>query len=110
MVHDVKKQIWLTREENELLQAFSQKTCLTEADYIRMLIRSRVPKEKPGAEFYETMSQLSQFSEQLQAFAIQLRETGTCDTDALQNEISRWHQFQLDVEKRFLIPEEVPWR
>lgn len=109
MVHGVKKQIWLTREENELLQAFSQKTCLTEADYIRMLLRSRVPKEKPGDEFYETMNQLSQFSEQLQAFAIQLRKTGYCDEDALQDEIVRWHQFQLDVEKRFLTPEEMPW-
>ena len=109
MIHRVKKQIWLTREENELLQAFSQKTCLTEADYIRMLLRNRVPKEKPGAEFYETMSQLSHFSEQIQAFAIQLKETGSCDTDVLQEEIIRWHQFQIDVEKRFLAPEEVPW-
>lgn len=110
MVHRVKKQIWLTKEDNELLQVFSQKTCLTEADYIRMLLRNRVPKEKPGDEFYETMNQLSQFSEQLQAFAIQLKETGRCDTDVLQEEIIRWHQFQLDVEKRFLAPEEVPWR
>ena len=109
MIHRVKKQIWLTREENELLQAFSQKTCLTEADYIRMLLRNRVPKEKPGAEFYETMNQLSHFSEQIQAFAIQLKETGSCDTDVLQEEIIRWHQFQIDVEKRFLAPEEVPW-
>lgn len=110
MIHRVKKQIWLTREENELLQAFSQKTCLTEADFIRMLLRSRVPKEKPGAEFYETMNQLSHFSEQIQAFAIQLKETGSCDADVLQDEIFRWHQFQLDVEKCFLTPEEVPWR
>ena len=109
MIHGVKKQIWLTREENKMLQVFSQKTCLSEADYIRMLLRSRVTKEKPGEEFYETMKELSHFSEQLQAFAIQLRETGTCDTDVLQDEILRWHQFQLDVEKRFLTPEEVPW-
>ena len=109
MVHRVKKQIWLTKEENELLQAFSQKTCLTEADYIRMLLRNRVPKEKPGAEFYETMKELNQFSGRLHDFLIQLRETGDCDVDALQDEIFRWHQFQLDVEKRFLGPEEVPW-
>ena len=109
MIHRIKKQIWLTREENELLQAFSQKTCLTEADYIRMLLRNRVHKKKPGAEFYETMNQLSHFSEQIQAFAIQLKETGSCDTDVLQEEIIRWHQFQIDVEKRFLAPEEVPW-
>ena len=92
------------------MQAFSQKTCLTEADYIRMLIRNRVHKEKPGAEFYETMKELSHFSERLHDFSIQLRETGTCDTDALQDEILRRHEFQLDIEKRFLAPEEVPWR
>ena len=109
MLRRVKKQIWLTREENELLQVLSQKTCLTEADYIRMLLQSRVPKEKPGAEFYETMSQLSHFSEQLQAISIQLKELVSCDTDVLQEEIIRWHQFQIDVEKRFLAPEEVPW-
>ena len=110
MRREVKKQIWLTREENELLQEFSQKTCLTEADYIRMLLRSRVPKEKPDEEFYETMKQLSQFSERLQAFAIQLKEICSCEADVLQDEILRWHQFQLDVEKRFLAPEEVSWR
>lgn len=110
MIHRVKKQIWLTREENELLKAFSQKTCLTEADYIRMLLRSRVPKEKPGTEFYETMSQLSHFSEQLQAISIQLKEIGSCDVDVLQDEIVRWRQFQLDIEKRFLAPEKMPWR
>ena len=108
MLCRVKKQIWLTREENELLQVLSQKTCLTEADYIRMLLQSRVPKEKPGAEFYETMSQLSHFSEQLQAISIQLRETGTCDEDALQDEIQRWHMFQLTIEERFLVPEKIP--
>ena len=108
MLRRVKKQIWLTREENELLQVLSQKTCLTEADYIRMLLQSRVPKEKPGAEFYETMSQLSHFLEQLQAISIQLRETGTCDEDALQDEIQRWHMFQLTIEERFLVPEKIP--
>ena len=108
MLRRVKKQIWLTREENELLQVLSQKTCLTEADYIRMLLQSRVPKEKPGAEFYETMSQLSHFSEQLQAISIQLRETGTCDEDALQDESQRWHMFQLTIEERFLVPEKIP--
>ena len=108
MLRRVKKQIWLTREENELLQVLSQKTCLTEADYIRMLLQSRVPKEKPGAEFYEIMSQLSHFSEQLQAISIQLRETGTCDEDALQDEIQRWHMFQLTIEERFLVPEKIP--
>ncbi len=74
-----------------------------------MLLRSRVPKEKPDAEFYEVMRTLSDFTEQLQDLSVKIREAGTYDTSILQEEIKRWHQFQLDVEKRFLLPEDVKW-
>ena len=109
MVHGVKKQIWLTEEENDLLQRFAQKTCLTEAEYIRMLLQNRIPKEKPDAKFYEVMNQVSLFSEQLQNFTSQLREYGALNADILQEELHRWHQFQLAVEERFLAPEKVSW-
>ena len=108
-MNEVKKQMWLTKEENTLLQAAAQKTCLTEAEYIRMLLQNRVPKEKPDKKFYEAMNQISQFSEKLQAFAIQLRESKTCDIEILQEEIQLWHQFQLAIEERFLAPEKVSW-
>ena len=107
-MHGVKKQIWLTKDESELLQNMSQKTCLTEAEYMRMLLQNRVPKEKPDAEFYEVMRQLNGFSEQLQNFVFQLRES-KYDMDILQDEIHRWHQFQLAIEERFLAPEKVSW-
>ena len=109
MIHGVKKQIWLTEEENDLLQRFAQKTCLTEAEYIRMLLRNRIPKEKPDAGFYETMNQVSLFSEQLQSLKNQSRDGNAFDADILQEEIHRWHQFQLAVEERFLAPEKVSW-
>ena len=105
----IKKQFWLTEKENELLKNFSNKTCLAEAEYIRMLLQNRLPKEKPDAEFYETMNQMSQFSEKLQTFAMQLRESQTCNMEILQEEIHRWHQFQLAIEERFLAPEKVSW-
>lgn len=109
MKQKIKKQFWLTKEENELLQSFSQNACLTESDYIRMLLRNRVPKEKPDAEFYEAMSRLREFTEQLQVFSTKLSEIGNCDAEGLQSEIKQWHQFQLDIQKRFLLPEEVKW-
>ena len=109
MKHGVKKQIWLTKEEDNLLQKYSEKTCLTEAEYIRMLLRGRVPKEKPDAEFYEIMNQVSQFSEQLQILMNRMGQEEDMGTDILQGEIRRWHQFQLAIEERFLAPEKVPW-
>ena len=109
MVHEIKKQIWLTKAENEMLNKFADMTCLTESEYIRMLIRNRIPKEKPGDEFYIAMNQLSQFSEQLQKFTNRLKEGQTLDADILQEEIQKWHGFQLDIEARFLAPEEAEW-
>lgn len=109
MKREIKKQLWLSKEENDRLKESARKTCLTEAGYIRMLLRSRVPKEKPDAEFYEVMRTLSDFTEQLQDLSVKIREAGTYDTSILQEEIKRWHQFQLDVEKRFLLPEDVKW-
>lgn len=109
MKHGVKKQIWLTKEESDLLQNYSEKTCLTEAGYIRMLLRGRVPKEKPDAEFYEIMNRVNQFLEQLQILMNQMGQEDGMPADILQEEIHRWHQFQLAIEERFLAPEKVPW-
>lgn len=109
MVHGVKKQVWLTKDEDERLQKLSKKCCVTESEYIRMLLRGYVPKEKPDAEFYYMMNQISQFSEQLRNFTSQLKEYGTLDMEILQGEVHRWNQFQLAIEERFLVPEKVSW-
>ncbi len=109
MIHGVKKQIWLTQEENDLLQNVSERTCLTESEYLRMLLHNRIPKEKPDAEFYKVMNQISEFSEELQMLAEKLKKVGTRDENILQEEIRRWHQFQLAIEERFLAPEKVSW-
>lgn len=109
MKHEIKKQIWISKQEQMLLVEYAHKTCLTESEYIRMLLRGVIPKEKPGQDFYVSMNQLSQFSEKLQTFAIQLRESGTCDVDDLQKEVNRWYRFQLAIEERFLAPEKVSW-
>lgn len=109
MNKSIKKQIWITENENYLLSSYAKKTCLTEAEYIRMLLRDRVPKEKPDAEFYEVMNQISRFSEQMHILMNRIGQEGSMDVDILQEEIHRWHQFQLTIEERFLAPEKVSW-
>lgn len=104
-----KKQFWFTSEEIDILYRFSKKSCLTETEYIRMLLHCRVPKEKPDAEFYEVMNQISRFSEQLQILMNRMGQEGSMAVDILQEEIKLWHQFQLAIEERFLAPEKVSW-
>ena len=106
-MNKIKKQFWLTKEENELLQSFSRKTCLSEVNYIRMLLRCKIPKEKPDEDFYEMMNQIRHFSKQLQSFSDGFdKECGDIETD-LQNAIKQWQQFQLTIEEYFLIPEKI---
>lgn len=106
-MNKIKKQFWLTKEENELLQSFSRKTCLSEVNYIRMLLRGKIPKEKPNEEFYEMMNQVRHFSEQLQMFSDELGK-GRRDVEIdLQDAIKQWQQFQLTIEEYFLIPEKM---
>lgn len=110
MKRQIKKQLWLTKEENELLKHFAKKTCLTESGYLRMLLNCSIPKEKPDEEFYEVMNKISIFSQQIGIIINHLENTNTFDSNMLQKEIERWHQFQIAIEERFLAPEEVPWR
>ena len=105
----VKKQIWLTIDEEKQLKHFANVSCLTEAEFIRTLLRNRVPKEKPNADFYEAMNQITVFSNQLQTLAVMLQEATPLYAELLQEEINRWHQFQLAIEERFLAPEKVSW-
>lgn len=108
-MRNIKKQIWLSNDEAACLKLNSERTCLREAEYIRMLLRDRVPKEKPDEEFYELMSDLSRISDQIDILLYKLKQTDSYSAILMQEEIHRWHQFQLAIEERFLAPEKVPW-
>ena len=69
MNRTVKKQFWLTREEDELLKLKAQQCCLPEASLLRMLIQDLVPKEKPPKEFYEVMREVYRFGSNLSQLA-----------------------------------------
>ena len=67
MNRTVKKQFWLTREEDELLKRKAQQCCLNEATLLRMLIKDLVPKEKPPKEFYEVMKEVYRLGNSLRS-------------------------------------------
>ena len=55
----IKKQFWLSRSEAQDLQKKAKKACLSEAGLIRLLLKGYEPREKPDADFYEAMKELS---------------------------------------------------
>ena len=58
MRRTVKKQYWLTPDEDAELKKKAKATCLTEAALTRFLINGFVPKQKPDEKVEEFLHQL----------------------------------------------------
>ena len=104
MNRTIKKQFWLTKEEDELLKLKAQQCCMPEASLLRMLIQDLVPKEKPPQEFYEAMREVYRFGSTLSQLAATVRNTGSINMDILDEEVRKWQKFELEIEQRFLVP------
>ena len=55
----IKKQFWITPEDDEILKLKCEKACLSEAALMRYLIIGYEPREKPDERFYKSMNDLS---------------------------------------------------
>lgn len=107
MKRNIKKQVWLSREEAEQLKKKSKKACLSEAGLIRFLLKGYEPKEKPGEEFYDAMRKMTELSENILKLARRADADGSINETVLAEEINRWHKFQAEVELHFLTPDET---
>ncbi len=105
MNRTIKKQIWLSEEEDRQLKEKAEATCLTEAALIRMLIQGFLPKEKPQADFYKAMNQITAIGNNLNQIAARANTFGFADVKALECEIENLRNFRLALEKKFLEPE-----
>ena len=106
MKKDIQKHFRLTKEEAKILEDKAQKSCLSESQLVRMLLRGYHPKEKPDERFYEAMRQLSGIANNINQLAAKAHSLGFIDAQKLDEEVIRWHQFQADIERQFLRPED----
>ena len=105
MRRTIKKQYWLTPDEDAELKRKARMTCLTEAALTRFLINGFVPKQKPDEKVEEFLHQLIMLGNNLNKLLAKAYSLNFIDTPILQKEMQKWNQFQLVVEKEFLCPE-----
>lgn len=112
MKRTIKKQVWLNRDEAEQLRKKSKKACLTEAGLLRFLLRGYEPKAKPDDKFYDAMNEMREMTESIERLTRRLDDRDEIMTNALRDEIERWHRFQAAIEMTFLSPAEssLKWR
>ena len=106
MRHTIQKHFRFSQEDADNLRIKSQKTCLSESQLVRMLLRGYLPKEKPDDRFYEAMRQLSSIANNINQLAAKVHSLGFIDAQKLDEEVIRWHRFQADIERQFLRPED----
>lgn len=112
MKRSIKKQIWLSRDEAEMLKKKAKKACLSEAGLIRFLLKGYEPKEKPDEEFYYEMSRIAELAESIESLSRMADRDNEVQMNLLREEVERWHRFQAAIEARFLTPDEaeLKWR
>ena len=104
--YKINKCFRFTELDATVLQNKAHRVCLSESELIRALVRGFSPKEKPDDRFYEAMRQLSGIANNINQLAAKAHSLGFIDAQKLDEEVIRWHQFQADIERTFLRPED----
>ncbi len=100
---NIKKNFWLSWEENEILKRKAKRSGKSEADFVRCLITDIVLKEQPDERFYEVLKQLRMIGNNLNQIAHRANmDKGFIDHLKYQKEAEKWNQFILDVKHEFL--------
>lgn len=60
--------------------------------------------EKPDPEFYKILRELSAIGNRINQLAAKANTLDFIDTPMLREEAKKWHDFQLDVRKKYLLP------
>lgn len=112
MTKRIKRQFWLSPEDNAELKRKAQLSGINETSVIRILIRGYEPKEKLDERFYTAMRSLSAIGNNVNQLAAKAHSLGFIDAPMLKAEAQRWHKFQADIEATFLRPgqSELKWK
>lgn len=94
----------LTEEEAEHLNELVWKSGRSKEAFLREMVRGYQLCEKPDSEFYKMMRELSAIGNRINQLAVKANALGFVDTPMLREEARKWHEFQIDIRKRYLLP------
>ena len=94
----------LTEEEAEHLNELVRKSGRSKEAFLREMVRGYQLCEKPDSEFYKMMRELSAIGNRINQLAVKANALGFVDTPMLREEARKWHEFQIDIRKRYLLP------
>ena len=97
----------LNEEEAEYLYELVRKSGRSKEAFLREMVKGYQLCEKPDPEFYRIMRELSAIGNRINQLAAKANALNCIDTPMLREEARKWHDFQLDVRKKYLLPRKV---
>ena len=98
----------LTEEEAEQLYSLVQKSGCSTGGFLRGVVKGYRLCEKPDPEFYKMMRELSAIGNRINQLAAKANALNFVDAPMLKEEAQRWHEFQIAVRKKYLLPRKAP--
>lgn len=94
----------LNDEEAAYLYGLVEKSGRSKEALLRSMLMGYRLCEKPDPEFYQIMRELSVIGNRINQLAAKANALDFIDTPMLREEARKWHDFQLDVRKKYLLP------
>lgn len=98
---DIKKNFYLSYDENRKLQNNAKKTGLTESSYLRLLIEGYKPSELPGESMHDMLNQLRGIGTNLNQISRQANAIGYFDAKRYNDIAQRLDEFMQEFKYRY---------
>lgn len=95
----------LTKKEAQDFNKKVKKSGLSRESFIRAMIAGYQLHEKPDEEFYQVMRQMSALGNSMNQIAKKTNALGFVDAPAYEREVQKLHKLQLEIKKKFLVPD-----
>lgn len=107
----IKKQFWITPEDDEILKLKCEKTCLSEAALVRLLVTGFIPVSKDNAKIYSLTKELSAIGNNINQIAVKCNSLGFAEKERLLKKVDELDKLQIELETEFLSPKvDERWR
>ena len=94
----------LNDEEAAYLYELVERSGHSKEALLRSMLMGYRLCEKPDPEFYKILRELSGIGNRINQLAAKANALDFIDTPMLRKEAKKWHDFQLDVRKKYLLP------
>lgn len=99
---NIKKQVWLNKQEATDLRKKSKIAGMNESDFIRSAITNTVIKEKPDDRFYDFLKEMRHIGNNLNQIAKIANSTSLINASFYKTEYEKWNNFINKVKEEFL--------